>query len=198
MHIRTAFVFLIVAAAAIPAQAQSIGGGLKIGGNVASVAQSADADEEIGTKGGLIGGGYLTVNVTDRLAFQPELLFSQKGGDGLDGADEFAVNLSFLQVPTLLRVNVPTAGTLTPFLVVGPAFGFRTGASIEFAGQKEDIEDGVAGMEMSGIFGAGLQIGRALVEARYDYGFNDLDEEDDDNDARSRTFSVLVGIGFGQ
>jgi hypothetical protein len=183
---------------AAPAAAQTVGGGIKIGGSLADVSLSGDEeDEEVSSKGGLVVGGYLTAAVNDRFAFQPEVLYAQKGGS-VDGEDA-SINLSFVQIPTLLRVDFPTGGTARPYLVAGPAFGFRTGASIEFEGEEEDISDEVARMEVSGIVGAGVQLGRAVVEARYDHGFRDLDQEEGgDGDAKSRTFSVLVGIGFGR
>jgi hypothetical protein len=183
---------------ASPASAQSVSGGIKVGSNVATIAESGDGGDELGPKGGFIVGGYLTAAVNDRFAFQPELLYSQKGGGGSDGGDDFSVNVNFLQVPALLRVDFPADGRVRPFLLAGPAFGFRTGASIEFAGDEEDIADDVARMDVSGIVGVGVQLSRAVVEARYDHGFRDLDREDGDNDAKSRTFSVLVGISLGR
>jgi hypothetical protein len=38
----------------------------------------------------------------------------------------------------------------------------------------------------------------ASVEIRYDHGFTNLNSVDDDFEIKSRTFSVLFGVGWGR
>jgi hypothetical protein len=53
-------------------------------------------------------------------------------------------------------------------------------------------------VDFSGIIGFGVQFGSAMLEARYDHGFNDIDDSDEESSAKTRTFSILFGIGFGR
>jgi hypothetical protein len=185
---------MFVGLAVTPSYAQSVSGGVKAGVNFAKI--SIDPEEEdFKNKTGFVGGAFVDFAVGDRLSVQPELLFSMKGAkfeedDGTEGKLE----VNMIQVPVLLKVGFGAAG---PFVVVGPGFGFRTSAKIKADGFEEDIKDDVATVDVSGIIGVGVQFGPGSIEARYDHGFNDLDE-DDESEARSRTFSILFGIGFGR
>jgi hypothetical protein len=102
-----------------------------------------------------------------------------------------------IQVPTLLKVSA-TSGSVRPFVVFGPAFGFLTTAKFESEGEEEDIKDELASLDVSGIIGAGIQFGVGMMEVRYDHGFTDLDKDGDTSTAKTRTVSILFGIAFGR
>lgn len=178
--------------------AQTVSGGIKGGVNFANIdVETGETDEpEFDTKPGLIIGGFVDVPFTDAVSFQPEFLFTQKGAKLEEFGDEFDVDVDFIQIPLLLKLKAPTGGT-RPFVVVGPAFGFKTSATTSLNGVEEDIDDDTESVEFSGIIGGGLEVGPGILEVRYDYGFNDLDK-DEFSEARSRTFSVLFGIAFGR
>ena len=181
-----------------PSWAQPVTGGAKAGANFSNIVFGDDDedDEDLDHRTGLVIGGFANVPFTDLFTFQPEFLYSMKGvtEEEPDG-DEITTKLSFLQFPLLFRTNF-AVGTTRPFVVFGPAFGFRTSAEIDFPdGDEEDISDETETVEFSGVVGAGMQFGRAIVEVRYDYGFNDLDESEF-VEARTRTLSILFGFDF--
>lgn len=181
---------------AIPAAAQSIGGGVKVGVNFANI--SSSFDEEYKNKAGALIGGFVDVGFTDRLSFQPELLFSQKGTRFEQDGDDYTVVYDVVQLPLLFKVQLGSGTGARPYVVVGPGFGFRTTAKLTTGDDEEDLgDDEVHSMDYSGIVGAGVRFGRALVEARYDHGFRDLDAEGQIG-FKTRTFSILVGVGFGR
>ena len=99
-----------------------------------------------------------------------------------------------------------SGGPVKPFAVVGPAFGFNTSAKQKTEGTVEDdgendISDDVKGLEYSLVFGAGVKFGQASVEVRYDLGLNNLNDfpegSEDSESAKTRTWSILFGYGWG-
>ena len=201
MRLRVGAILLaILAVVAAPTFAQSVTGGVKVGVNFAKVtAEEDDETFETDMKPGLVIGAGVEVPITELFAFQPEFLYSMKGGKSgsfFGDADDIKLKIDMVQIPLLFKASFASA-TVRPFIVVGPAFGFVTSAKVtsdDF--DDEDIKDDVETVEFSGIVGAGLQFGRGTLEVRYDHGFNDLDK-DDFAEAKTRTFSVLFGFGFG-
>lgn len=198
MPLRSAVILVaIMVVFAGPSLAQSVTGGAKVGVNFSTIVVEDDGDDEdLDHKAGLVVGGFANVPITRLFTFQPEFLYSMKGAkeEEPDG-DDIKTNLGFLQFPLLFRANF-AAGTARPFVVFGPAFGFRTRAEIDLPGESEvDISERTEVVEFSGVIGAGVQFGRTIVEVRYDHGFNDLDENEP-AEARTRTISILVGFDF--
>jgi hypothetical protein len=195
-----AILVTILALAAAPTFAQStVTGGVKIGVNFSKLTFSEEGDEDLTTdsKTGLAIGGFVDVPITELFSFQPEILYSQKGGkQEIPGLGDSKVKIDLVQIPVLFKASF--AGTsVRPFVVAGPGFGFVTSAKIEEPDVDDlDIKDDVASVEVSGIVGAGVQFGRGIIEFRYDHGFTDLDDEDDIGEAKSKTWSILFGFGF--
>ena len=197
----------MMVAAASPTYAQGVTFGAKVGINFADVsADDAEDNEEFldfGNKTGFVAGGFVEVPVAPQFSFAPEVLFSQKGAqaEGEEDGDEFkySVNLTQIQVPVLFKANF-AAGSVRPFVVVGPAFGFRTSANAKLEVNdelldEEELDDDLESVEFSLVFGGGVRFGKASVEARYDLGLNNLDKEEG-SDAKTRTFSILFGYAF--
>jgi hypothetical protein len=191
-----AIVVALVALSAGPGYAQSISGGVKVGANVATLSVDNDDDDiDFKNRTGVVAGGFIDIGLTERISVQPEVLFAQKGAKADFDEGDLKIKLDFVEIPVLLKVNFSGA-TVRPFVVVGPGFGFRTTAKQEFAGQEEDFKDDTESIDVSAIVGIGVQVGPAMVEARYDFGFRDLSK--DEIEARTRTFSIVAGIGFGK
>ena len=177
--------------------AQPVTGGVKGGANFSRIA-FGELDESLDRKTGLVIGAFVSVPMTELFAFQPEILYSNKGGkfEQLDG-DEIKTNLNFLQFPLLFRANF-AAGTFRPFVAGGPAFGFRTGADIDGPDDNEqNITDEIEDVEFNGVIGGGLQFGLLSVEFRYDWGFNNLSVFES-AELKTRTMSILVGFDFAR
>ena len=71
-------------------------------------------------------------------------------------------------------------------------------AKIEFEGQEQtqDIGDDPTSFDLGLVARAGVEFGRALIEARYTHGLLKIHEDDNDpNDSiQNRVFSVTVGF----
>ena len=204
MRVRVgALLVAILAVAATPTFAQ-VTGAVKVGVNFAKTNFEEDGEDfSSDMKTGLIVGAAVNVPIAPMLSFQPEFLYTMKGGKNGDLNEGFSdvdatVEVGMFQIPLLLKVGA-NEGTVRPFVVAGPAFGFVTSAKAKFEGggfdEEDDIKDDVETVEVSGIIGGGIQFGRGTIEYRYDHGFRDLDKESG-SVAKSRTHSIIFGFSF--
>ena len=208
MRLRVAAILVaILAVTAAPTFAQ-VTGAVKVGVNFAK-ASFEEFDEEFSSdmKSGLIVGAAVDVPIAPMFSFQPEFLYNMKGGkngdltEGETGVD-VKLTVNMIQIPLLFKAGA-TEGSVRPFIVVGPAFGFVTSAKfkVDFeddtldADFEDDIKDDVEKVEISAVFGGGVKFGRGIIEYRYDHGFKDLDKATDST-AKTRTHSILFGISF--
>ena len=147
-------------------------------------------------KTGIVVGAFVDLPLGSGLSLQPEALFIQKGATADFGITDVKFNLSQLQVPVLIKKRFGVV--VRPFVVAGPAFGFRTAAKNESddINFDFDVADTTERLEYSLILGGGVGVGPVSVELRYEHGLNDL-AQSDEADVKSRTFAVLVGFGWG-
>lgn len=157
---------------------------------------------------GFSAGIYAEFPLSDYISVQPEVLYSQKS---IEEEDEFLggsnqTTFSYIDVPVLLRVNIPLEGSVSPFVTAGPYAGYLMDAKNDLDEQTEDISEYIEDLSYGVLFGAGVQFGNFNVEVRYDMGlsniynedlfmdeFNDLDDFDGLDD--SFDFGDLFGDG---
>lgn len=127
----------------------------------------------------------------DKVYFQPEILYSQKGMrvDSLNDDDCFIYKNSYLQVPLMLNFGVGE-NKFRAFVNFGPYIGYWTNGKVRTTIDghtissdyifDDDLEDGLRdhrwdyGFSGGGGLGLRLGIGWLYLEARYDYGFDDI------------------------
>jgi hypothetical protein len=192
----------MMVAVASPTYAQGTIVGAKVGINFADISGDDDAEDEgvaEKMKLGFVAGGFIEVPVTPQFSFAPEVLVTQKGTKFEDELSDatFSVNLTQVQVPVLFKANF-SEGSVRPFVLVGPAFGFTASAKTKFETgsieEETDLDDTVEPVEFSLVFGGGVRFGQASLEARYDLGLNDMEKSADEG--KTRTFSILFGFGW--
>ena len=160
---------------------------------------------------GLLGGVFVTFHLTNTFGLQPEVLYSQKGAsDNSDPSFDATFKLDYIDVPLLLRYDIPVVGPIRPFFVAGPSFGLQVKCEVEASSDgatasadcdriadSSEIQFQKKTFDLSGVVGAGLDFrlgGTTLmVGARYEHGFSDVVE---DASARNRTWSIVAGLGF--
>lgn len=143
---------------------------------------------------GFTAGVYAEFPLSKYISIQPEILYNQKN---IEEDDSFfdennQVSFSYIDVPVLLRLNIPLEGNVSPFVTAGPYVGYLLDAKDEFDGQTEDISEFIEDLNYGIIIGGGVQFGNFNVEVRYDIGlaniykdelfmdeFNDFDDFDD-------------------
>lgn len=198
---------LAVATAPGLASAQTFDGGVKGGLTFTDIPKLAEDLEDAGAdqvewRTGRALGGFIAIGLTDSLAFQPELLWTQKGLKGREPLldSELKVEFDYLQLPVLVRLG-PSNGQGIHVLA-GPSFNFLTRArAIEEGtfGEDEDIKDETEEMDIGLVVGLGYYGRLLLVEARFEEGLRNVPKfPEDDENYRHRAFMILGGIRFGR
>jgi hypothetical protein len=195
-----ATVFLILPPSALAQQV-----GVKAGANFASLTPEEDEDPDTSRRLGPVGGGWVRIAPSRRVSFQVEGLFSEKGvtfeapGLGLD--DSVDVRLRYIEIPVLARADFGAWGSAArAFLVGGAAPAFKLSAHTKaVAGgeeQSRDIDDAIYSLDVGLVGGLGLEVGRAVIEARYTHGLRHINTDDngDEDRIKNRVFSVTVGF----
>ena len=207
LHTRTRYGLFIAVAATVflilPVSAHAQQFGVKGGINFASLTPEEDEDPDDSRRLGPAGGAWIRIPSSTRLSFQVEGLFSEKGVKfkapalGLDAAD---VRLRYLEVPALARFDFGASGGTHAFVVGGaaPAFKLAAHATAEGGGRKDtrNIDDDIYGFDVGLVGGLGVEVGRALIEARYTHGLRHINTDDngDEDRIKNRVFSVMVGF----
>ncbi len=187
---------LMLPAFAADAQAQDLEIGFKLGAAISNVSFDADFDAESITTFG--GGGHLRLGLTPSISLQPELLFMRKGYKASELGTEFELNLDYAEIPVLLRIDVPMAAAIRPFVYAGPYGAFEVACKVE--GEDCGDDDDRTTFDFGAVFGAGLGFaagpGSFVVEGRYDLGLKNLVDDDDGDDAlelKNRAFGLFIG-----
>jgi hypothetical protein len=158
-----------------------------------AVPVSPDFDE----KWGWVGGLFLKCEVTDRLAIELDVLYSQKGAKSSD--PEIIVNIDYIEVPVLLNVRVK--GGLS--LCLGPYVALRVTPDddvLDIVGRIAELEELSWELKKGdwGIsFGGSFQTGKFIIEPRCSLGmmriFNDVTDE---TDAKNFAVNLMLGYEF--
>lgn len=181
--------FLVVS----PARAQQdsgVGFGVKGGWLYSSFSEANDDfDNNNGWAAGLFFGG----NRDGVIGLQGEVLYAKKGAKEGDSA----VDLHYLEIPILARVNLGSsnrnAGAIV-YAIGGPVLDVRLKAQQNSLNVKDNYESTDVGV----IGGAGVEISRFLLEARYNWGLRNILKSGGGpaTELKNRSFAVLAGFRF--
>lgn len=136
---------------------------------------------------------------------QPELGYVPRGADiDLNGVDQGNIRSRHLELPILGRIESPTLGPVTLYVVGGPALSFLLSAeSKSGTGAISDTTDVTSRFDVGLAVGAGVSVAvtRQFVlgfESRYTHGFLTLDKSGEfDVENRAIYFSLTVAVRFG-
>lgn len=199
---RSLVVALVVALVLVASQAFAAGAvyGVKGGLSIANV-HGDDAEDASSRTVGCFG-GFVEIPITPMISFQPEALYAMKGSKDDEGENTCTTKLTYIEIPMLFKVNIPTSGGIKPFIAAGPEVAFKVSATwegteggVDF---DEDIED-IKGTDLGLIIGGGIGFPfmnhTAMLEGRYDLGLTTIVDVED-VDVKNNVISVLVGIAF--
>lgn len=150
-------------------QAQSdVSLGLKVGGTLSSYAgKQATNDKNLV---GFHGGGFANIGLTDLYAFQPEIIYSQKGAKS--SSSDLTTRLSYLDVPLAFHVNADGL-----FFEAGPQVGFLLSAQNETGNTSTDVKSLLNTVDFGYLFGLGYQRKSGLgIGLRYNGGFTNIEK----------------------
>jgi hypothetical protein len=161
-----------------------LSGGVRAGLNLSNQKFSVGDESESGDmKAGFLLGLYLTGNISDNVAIQPELVYSSMGAKDDDGD----LKLGYISIPILLRYNFNEMINLH----VGPQFGILASAKVE----DEDIKDFYKGLDVGAAIGLGADFGAFNAGVRYYMGLSNIAEDNDlvDLEAKNSAFQIVLG-----
>ncbi len=118
---------------------------------------------------GFHGGVFANIGLTSLFAFQPELLYSQKGSNYKNATDA-SLRLHYVDVPLAFHVN--TGGL---FFEAGPQVGFLITAKEQSGSTSTDVKSRYNTVDFGYLFGLGYQLKYGLgVGLRYNGGFTNV------------------------
>jgi hypothetical protein len=172
--------------------------GLKAGLNLASYGGD-NTGYDYSTKVGYAIGCFATYGINEQFSLQPELLLTVKGSQ-IDYNDYFelsgSTNLTYLEIPVLMRFHFSRTSEMSPNFFAGPALGFNIGATYDYDingnNMSGDIED-MNPIEFSMIFGAGIDTRQITFDVRYDMGLTTNIDPDDNIDIFNNVVSFMIG-----
>ncbi len=171
---------------------RGIGVGIKGGLLFSNLDFGAD-DDFLKNKTGFTGGLFIGGNRGGLLGVEADILYSTKGAKVEGSGSDFDIRM--LEIPVLLRLNVGS-GSLSGarlYGLAGPSMGFRLKS--EFGGI--DIVDFTEGYDVNVVLGAGVELTRFLIEARYNRGLKNISKNFSESaDIKTRSYAVLLGIRF--
>ncbi|NCT18416.1 MAG: outer membrane channel superfamily protein [Flavobacteriaceae bacterium CG_4_8_14_3_um_filter_34_10] len=165
---------------AITTNAQGIDFGVKAGANFSTITDASGFDNKTGFHAGI----FLGLKFTDKLALQPELLYSQQGAEF--NAGKF--DLDYVNIPVVLKLYLIQGLNLQ----VGPQFGFVVNDDITVQGIEGQVKTN--DFDFSGVVGAGYDLPLGLrIDARYNFGLSDVIESES---WKNGVFSLALGYSF--
>jgi hypothetical protein len=192
-----------------------------IKGGVNLVDFFGDDVEEADRRPRLAGGAAVDLLALGPLALAPEIYYAQKGAEQLQQrlaqGQSATVSLSYIEIPVLVRLNLPAGPRVRPYIAAGPVFGWQVDCSItanaqtgaaqpdceDLLGGRQQLEEKLRSYEQGLMVGAGLAVrvlgglGAITLDARYARGLTRLSDEPGAPEIRNRALSVLLGYRFG-
>lgn len=187
---------------ALPLQAQ-VTGGPRAGISISNL--GGDDISNTDSRTGLAVGWAFGFQGGERWSVQPEFHYWEKGGSTRFFGVQTELDLSYLEVPVLLRVDLTQGSTITPHVLVGPTFGINLTCTARvtagpFSGEqdcadRENFDVNSVDFGVAAGFGVSADMGGwdLSADARYAIGLADVLDR---VNARNRGFGLLVGASF--
>ena len=193
---KTLSIFLILImtlAFAGAANAQGAAFGLKAGVNFANIA--GDDTDDLSSRTGFIGGGFVEFPMSPAISIQPEVFYSQKGAKFTELNTDVSIKLDYIDIPVLFKYTLAGEST-RPYFLLGPSVGFSINSELSADGESADL-DNVASTDFGLVFGFGVKFQKFLFEGRYALGMSNIIDDDTDTDSINNTaFQLLLGSSF--
>lgn len=162
---------------------QGIDLGIKVGATFANLTDVTNAS----TKTGFVGGAFVTIKFSDKIAIQGDLLYSQQGVE----LDVDKINLDYINIPIvfkyyiLKRINIQA----------GPQFG-------TVIKDNYDIDVDYDSFDITGILGIGIDLPLNLrITGRYGFGLSEIsfiefEGDTKETNSKNSVFSLTAGFSF--
>jgi hypothetical protein len=129
----------------------------------------ADAKNAFDSRFGFHAGVFANIGFSKLLAFQPEVIYSQKGAHFANNGDA-GIRLHYVDVPLAFHVN--TDGF---FFEAGPQVGFLVAAKSQLGSVSTDTKGSFKAVDFGYLGGLGYQLKHGLgVGLRYNGAFSNV------------------------
>ena len=165
---------------------QGIDLGIKAGATFANLTDVTNAS----TKTGFVGGAFVTIKFSDKIAIQGDLLYSQQGVE----LDVDKINLDYINFPLVLKYYIIKRINIQ----AGPQFGTVINDSLGgFLGSNIDFNS----FDVTGVVGIGVDLPLNFrITGRYGFGLSDISFSDNDfsidTNSKNSVFSLTAGFSF--
>ena len=183
------FLLLVTLASSTPGSAQL---GLKGGLSFATLSNAAP---DLKTRTGFAGGIALNLG-RGAVVLQPEALFVRKSAtrELIPGEEPTSVRVDNLELPLLVRLNIPVGG-VTAYGLAGGLLDIVLNCDLVGGACPNYVSKHDFGVALGG--GIRFSGRRGLsIEGRYTWGLREVSEISTGLDQRTRTFMILAGIGL--
>jgi hypothetical protein len=166
--------------------AQGIDVGIKAGATFANLTDVTDAS----TKTGFVGGAFITLKFSDKIAIQGDLLYSQQGAE----FDADKINLDYINFPIVFKYYIIKRLNIQ----AGPQFGTVVNDNVaEVFGANFNFNS----FDITGIVGIGVDLPLNLrITGRYGFGLSDISFVNNnvsiDTNSKNTVFSLTAGFSF--
>ena len=188
---------LVVIAIGTSVFAQDVKFGVKGGLNFANY-RGDDPDGD--TKTDIYFGGFVRMELSETVAFQPELIYSRQGSKGKEDGVEAKIKNNYLNVPLLVRAKMFGSENLNA--IVGPQIGIHLSSegseddgSTEISGDMDEV---MSDLDFSLALGLEYDINDSFsIGARYNLGVSEIFNDDYfETDAKNSVFQIGVAFAF--
>ena len=167
---------------------QGIDLGIKAGATFANLTDVTDAS----TKTGFVGGAFVTIKFSDKIAIQGDLLYSQQGVE----LDVDKINLDYINFPIVLKYYIIKRVNIQ----AGPQFGTVINDNLGEVIGPNDINS----FDITGIVGIGIDLPLNLrITGRYGFGLSEFYFSEFENfivtketNTKNSVFSLTAGFSF--
>ena len=173
-------------------KAQSFHFGLKAGPNLGKISGKSFKD---GFEWGYQAGAWATLDLSEKIGIQPEIIFSQTNTKTMNSQDaqignilkpNLKAHLNYLSIPILVNINTSDLVTFQ----VGPQFSINTtkGDNLVQSGK-----DAFKGGDVAAVGGIQLNLSKFRVYGRYVIGITKINDVTDQDKWRAQNFQFGVG-----
>ena len=168
--------------------AQGIDLGIKGGATFANLTGVTDGSSKIG----FVGGAFVTIKFSDKIAIQGDLLYSQQGVE----LDVDKINLDYINFPIVLKYYIIKRVNIQ----AGPQFGTVINDNLGEVIGPNDINS----FDITGIVGIGIDLPLNLrITGRYGFGLSEFYFSEFENfivtketNTKNSVFSLTAGFSF--
>lgn len=198
---------LVFSSALFAGEVGDIHYGIKGGVGLAK-AWGDDVPDEAAFKLGANAGAFMSYQVHEMFALQPEVFYAMKGWKiDQEGGDEASVKLDYIDIDVLAKLTIPMEGMIHPSIFAGPYVGINMTADYEVGDESSEIDNAKStdfGLVVGGGVDYEMENGMMiLLDIRYSLGMVNVlevpegaDEDAEEPAVKNNSIIFMAGVAF--